>query len=358
VRSVKRLSLGLLLIVLTSSILLLSDISRRKVAGNRVNRGRSAAQKSGLPKRWKIYFVQYNDVLDVEQAAEGVREGLRNGGLIEGRDYQIKTLNAQGDMATVSALIDAAITDNADLLVTFSTPTLQAAIRRAQSTPVVFAYVSNGLIAGAGKSETDHLPNLTGVNISAANEEMLQLIGSWFPNFRTLGTLFVPSEVNMVYQRDLLEQAARKRGFHLISVPVSTATEVPDAAAALAGRNIDAICQIPGNLTVSAFSSINQAAQRAHLPIFAFQNGQAHEGAVVVLARDYRDAGSASGALAVRVMRGEDPRNLPIEWYSKTRLVVNLDAARTLHLPLPQPLVQSAKEVIGTADGNNQTATR
>jgi ABC-type uncharacterized transport system substrate-binding protein len=261
-------------------------------------------------------------------------------------------------MATVSALIDAAVTDNADLLVTFSTPTLQAAIRRAQSTPVVFAYVSNGLIAGAGKSETDHLPKITGVNISAANEEMLQLIGSWFPNFRTLGTLFVPSEVNMVYNRDLLEEAARKRGFRLISVPVSTATEVPDAAAALAGRNIDAICQIPGNLTVSAFSSINQAAQRAHLPIFAFQNGQAHEGALVVLARDYRDAGSASGALAVRVMRGEDPRNLPIEWYSKTRLVVNLDAARTLHLPLPQPLVQSAKEVIGTADGNNQTTTR
>jgi len=352
-RSVKRLSLGLALILLTSSILLLSDISRR-------NGGAHTATQKGqlLQKRWRIYFVQFNDVLDVEQADQGVRAGLREGGLAEGRDYVIKTLNAQGDMATVSALIDAAVTDSADLIVTFSTPTLQAAIRRAGSTPVVFAYVSNGLIAGAGKSETDHLPHLTGVNISAANEEMLELIHSWFPGLRRIGTLFVPSEVNMVYQRDLMEQAARKHGFELVSVPVSTATEVADAAAALASRHIDAICQIPGNLTVSAFSSIRDAAQRVHLPIFAFQNGQAREGALVVLARDYRDAGSASGALAVRIMHGENPRNLPIEWYSKTRLVVNLDAARSLHMQLPQDLVQSAKEVIGTGDGNRQTAAR
>ena len=354
----KRLGLGLALILLTSSILLLSDISRRKTSESRGVPSATTQNRQLLHPRWKIYFVQFNDVLDVEQSDEGVRAGLREGGLVEGRDYVIKTLNAQGDMATVSALIDAAVTDNADLIVTFSTPTLQAAIRRAPATPVVFTYVSNGLIAGAGKSETDHLPHLTGVNISAANEEMLELIHSWFPGFHRLGTLFVPSEINMVYQHDLMEQAANKHEFEFVSVPVSTATEVPDAAAALASRHIDAICQIPGNLTVSAFSSIRDAAQRAHLPIFAFQNGQAHEGALVVLARDFRDAGTASGKLAVRIMRGEDPRTMPITWYSKTRLVVNLDAARGLHMQLPQGLVQSAEEVIGASDGNRQTAAR
>src|SRR5437868_14218414 len=107
-RSVKRLSLGLALILLTSSILLLSDISRRNGGAQ------SARTQKGqlLQKRWRIYFVQFNDVLDVEQADQGVRAGLREGGLAEGRDYVIKTLNAQGDMATVTALIDAAVTDN------------------------------------------------------------------------------------------------------------------------------------------------------------------------------------------------------------------------------------------------------
>ena len=102
---------------------------------------------------WKIYFVQYNDVIDVKEAERGVLEGFRESGLVNGRDYEIKILNAQGDMATVSALIDAAVTGGADLLVTFSTPTLQAALRRAQNVPVVYNYVASGLEGGRGEEQ-------------------------------------------------------------------------------------------------------------------------------------------------------------------------------------------------------------
>ena len=67
--------------------------------------------------------------------------GFKEAGLVEGRDYVTTVRNAQGDMATVSALIDAALAERADLLVTFSTPTLQAALQRARSVPIVFTYV-------------------------------------------------------------------------------------------------------------------------------------------------------------------------------------------------------------------------
>jgi ABC-type uncharacterized transport system substrate-binding protein len=339
VQGVKRLALGAALILLACSVLLLSDISRRASTT-----GRGA-------KHWKIYFVLYNDVLDSEQAMDGARTALREN-FAEGRDYEIKVLNAQGDMTTVSALIDAAVNDNANLIVTFSTPTLQAAIRRAGKTPVVYAYVANGLFAGAGKTETDHLPNITGVNSAAADREMMKLLHEYFPSCRRLGTLFVPSEANMVYQLGETEKAASEFGFEIVSIPVSTATEVPDAAAALASRHIDAIVQIPGNLTVSAFSSISEAANRARLPIFAFQQGQVRQGALLALARDFHDSGHASGLLAVRVMRGENPRDIPIERFSQTSLVVNLDSARKLHMRLPKALINSAREVISIANGN------
>lgn len=344
-RGVKRLASGAGLILLACSILLLSDISRR------------VSTTSRGAKQWKIYFVLYNDVLDSEQAMEGVRTALREN-FAEGRDYEIKVLNAQGDMTTVSALIDAAVSDNTNLIVTFSTPTLQAAIRRAGKTPVVYAYVANGLFVGAGRTETDHLPNITGVNSEAADAEMMKLLRKYFPSYHSLGTLFVPSEANMVYQLGKTEKAASAFGFEIVSIPVSTATEVPDAAAALASRHIDAIVQIPGNLTVSAFSSISEAANRAHLPIFAFQQGQVRQGALLALARDFHDSGHASGLLAVRVMRGESPRNIPIERYSQTSLVVNLDSARKLHMQLPQALIESAQEVISTANGNQQASAR
>jgi ABC-type uncharacterized transport system substrate-binding protein len=352
-RRAKRLALGFVLIFFTSSLLLLSDLDRRKPHADNVS-GRAHSSS----KKWKVYLIQYNDVLDVKESEQGVREGLRDAGLEEGRDFTSKVLNAQGDMATVSALIDAAVTGGADMLVTFSTPTLQAAIQRGQSLPIVYTYVANGLVVGAGRSETDHLSNVTGVNLAPASEEMLVLIRTWFPGIRRLGTLFVPSEANMVYQLDEFTGKAQKHGIEVVAVPVSTATDVPDAAAALTNRHIDAICQIPGNLTASAFGSINHAGISAGLPVFAFQRQQAADGAMIVLARDYEEAGRQSGALAARVMRGEDPAQIPLEWFSKTSMVVNQDAARHLGIQLPGELVRAANDVRGKADGSHQTTAR
>lgn len=341
--ALRRVALGLALLVAVSATLLLSDLQHRH----------SAARASNAAKhKWKLYFVQFNDVIDVEDAASGVMEGLRESGLQDGRDFEVKTLNAQGDMATVSALVDAAVTGGAEMIITFSTPTLQAALRRAQGVPVVFNYVSSGLKAGAGKSNTDHAPNVTGVSLLPANDEALAILKTYFPAIHRLGTLYCPAETNMVVAKSSLDESARRRGYEVVYVAANTATDVPDAAAALMSRDIDAVLQIPGNLTASAFGSIGEAGRRAHIPIFAFQKSQAMGGAMVVVARDYKDSGRHAAHLAARIMRGESPARIPLEDFQKTRLIVNLDAARALNIALPPALVQSAKEVIGASNGN------
>jgi ABC-type uncharacterized transport system substrate-binding protein len=342
--AIRRIFLGIAVVAIASAILLLSDLGHRERAVARAARSKT--------KVWKIYFVQYNDVIDVKDAERGVLEGLRESGLVNGKDYEIQILNAQGDMATVSALIDAAVTRGADLLITFSTPTLQAALRRAQHVPVVFNYVANGIKAGAGKSNTDHAPNVTGVSLLPANAEALALIKTHFPAIKKLGALYCPAETNMVQYKLGLDAEAKKAGYEVVYVPAETATDVPDASAALMSRDIDAVLQIPGNLTASAFGSLSEAARRAGIPIFAFQKSQALGGAMVVVARDYHDSGRAAAALAARVIRGENPTNIPLQDFGETNLVVNLDAARELGITLPPALVRSAAETIGGSAGN------
>jgi ABC-type uncharacterized transport system substrate-binding protein len=342
--ALRRIALGIAVVAVASAILLLSDLQHRE----------RAAARNALAKkhRWTIYFIQYNDVIDVKDAQRGVLDGLRESGLEDGRDYEVKILNAQGDMATVSALIDAAVTGGADMLITFSTPTLQAALRRAQNVPVVYNYVANGLKAGAGKSNTDHAPNVTGVSLLPANDEALDLLRKYFPSVRRIGTLYCPAETNMVAYKTTLDAAAKRGGFEVVYVPAETATDVPDAAAALVSKDIDAVLQIPGNLTASAFGSISEAARRANLPVFAFQKSQAIGGALVVVARDYEDSGRHAAHMAARIMRGENPKKIPLEDFGKTSLIVNLDAARALNVTLPPPLVRSAKLVLGGAHGD------
>lgn len=342
--SFRRIALGIAVVAIASGILLLSDLQHRE----------RAAARAVLTRKhtWKIYFIQYNDVIDVKDAERGVREGLRESGLVNGRDYEVQILNAQGDMATVSALIDAAVTRGADILITFSTPTLQAALRRAQNVPVVFNYVANGIKAGAGKSNTDHAPNVTGVSLLPANDQALSLIRTHFPSIRKLGALYCPAETNMVQYKLDLDAAAKRAGFEMVYVPAETATDVPDASAALMSRDIDAVLQIPGNLTASAFGSLSEAARRAKVPIFAFQKSQAIGGAMVVVARDYVDSGRLAASLAARVMRGESPKDIPLHDFGETNLIVNLDAARAIDITLPPALVRSAVEVLGEPDGN------
>jgi ABC-type uncharacterized transport system substrate-binding protein len=340
--NLRRVALGLTVIVAGSAILLLSDLQHRE----------GAAVAKTATHKWNVYFVQFNDVIDVEDAAAGVRKGLRESGLQDGRDFTITTLNAQGDMATVSALIDAAVTGGADLIVTFSTPTLQAALRRAQKVPVVYNYVASGLKAGAGKSNTDHAPTVTGVSLLPADNEAFAILKTYFPAIHRVGTLYCPAETNMVVARDSLEGNAKKNGFEVVYVAADTATDVPDAAAALFARDIDAVLQIPGNLTASAFGTIGEAGRRAKMPIFAFQKSQALGGAMVVVGRDYADSGRHAGHIAARVIRGEHPKDIPLEDFAGTRLIVNLDAARALNITLDPKLVGAAKEVIGGRDGN------
>ena len=119
--ALRRVALGIAVVAAASMVLLLSDLQHRE-----------RAARAALTRKhtWKIYFVQYNDVIDVKDAESGVLDGLRESGLEDGRDFEVEILNAQGDMATVSALIDTAVTGGADMLITFSTPTLQAALRR------------------------------------------------------------------------------------------------------------------------------------------------------------------------------------------------------------------------------------
>jgi ABC-type uncharacterized transport system substrate-binding protein len=299
-----------------------------------------------LAKTWRIDLVQYVSVLDVEEAEDGVKAGFRESGLVEGRDYVTTTRNAQGDMAAVNSLVDAALAERSDLLITFSTPTLQVALQRARGIPIVFNYLASPVAAGAGRSDADHLPNVTGVYLNGAYDEMLAMIRRCRPHARRLGTLFVPSEVNSVFHQDKLDAAARKAGFELVSVPANTSPEVADAALALVSRGIDAICQIPGNLTASAFANIAQVARRARVPIFAFQSSQAHAGAALVLARDYRDGGRMAALLAARIMRGERPATMPFQQVTKTRMLVNLQAAREANLRIPQAIVSLADEVV------------
>jgi ABC-type uncharacterized transport system substrate-binding protein len=332
----KRLALGLGLILLAASVLLISDWGRR---------GGPRGSGTGR-KKWHISLIEYVNVIDVEEVEKGFIDGLPAAGLVRGRDYDVSVRNAQGDMGTLNSVVDAAITGGADLLVPLSSPSLQATARKAGTLPVVFTYVADAVAAGVGKSNEDHLPNITGVPSPGAYAEVIGYFHQCYPSATRVGTVFVPAEVNTVFHKDQLTLEARKLGIEVVAVAANTSSEIPDAAMALCDMKIDGLCQVGGNITATGFVSIVRAANRNRLPVFSFLTPQAREGAVLVVGRDYYAGGEQAAGIAARIIRGERPAKIPFLPLYKSKLTVNLQAASAVGLVVPPDILKRADEVI------------
>jgi len=291
-------------------------------------------------------MINYNESPAAEEVIRGLEDGWKLAGLIPERNFTCKQRSAQGDMATLNSVFDAALSEGCDMFVVLSTPTLQTAVKKVKDVPVVFAFVANPMIAGAGKSYTDHLPNITGVSSLGAFAEMAALLQKHFPQYKRVGTLFCPAEINSVHNKDAFVREAALRGITVETVPVNTSSDLPEAASALCARRIDAITQIVDNLTASGFVAVGRAAQRARLPLFTFDSSTIKHGAAVAVSRDFHSGGAQAAEVSVRVMRGESPSSIPFSLINKTRVIVHLANAQELGMSVPASLIATADEVI------------
>ena len=305
----------------------------------------AAAPQPRPTKLWRIGEFSYTESVMVEEAMRGFRDGLKEAALGEGTDFKIQTWSAQGDMAALGALFDSAQTAGVDLYVVYGTPTLQTALRKVPGAPVVFTVVADPFIAGAGKSGTDHLPNLTGVYTLGPYREIAELLRAHFPQIKRVGTLFCPGEANSVANKDLFVREANRCGLTVETVPANTPGDLPDAALALCGRRLDAVVQVIDNLSAAGFPAIARAARQAHLPVFACQGAAVKQGASLALSRDYHDAGRETALKAARILRGESPAKIPLSPPSKTRKLVNRKNAEESRLTLPAAVLREAQEV-------------
>ncbi|MCX7002233.1 MAG: ABC transporter substrate-binding protein [bacterium] len=308
------------------------------------------AGATNAPKCWNIHFLNYAESSLLDECLQGFHAELAARGMVTGRHCRITLRNAQCQMLNLVTMVDAAVADNADLILVTSTPTLQATLKKAGQVPVLFTVVANPFLAGVGTDVSNHLPTVTGISTMSDFADMAAVVRECLPHATRVGTLFSSNEDNCVYNKDMLAAALQKVGISLDAVAVSTSAEVADAALALSGRGIDAICQVVGNMLDTSFAAITLTARRERLPLFAFATSQARDGgAAVTVARDYAEAGRQLARQTQRVMQGALPAQMPIEYVSTTVLSVHPSNAAACGLVLPSQLCARAANVFGVA---------
>ena len=298
-------------------------------------------------KAWKLSIIKYEELRQTEDAMKGFRQGLDAAGLREGVDYTMNTRSAQGTNEALLSIIDATSVDGTDMIVSLQTPTLHAAVKRGEGIPLVFMVVANPyVISTVGRNDDDHLPYLTGVYTNTTFDTMLGYIKRIMPNAKTIGTLHASSELNAIYYIEELSMAGARTGFKVLKEGVNYKSSVPMATQSLIDRDIDAIVQIEDNMTSAVFSSIIQVARENDIPVFSFVNKQAELGSILVYAPDYVQGAREAGGFAARIMRGENPEEIPLAQIEKFDHIVNLRAARQAGLTIPQDIIDAADIVL------------
>jgi putative tryptophan/tyrosine transport system substrate-binding protein len=305
------------------------------LAGCRRNSRRAGQSRVGL-----LYFAPE---AGADLCMRGLFEGLAQSGFTKDGNLEVISSHAQGEISNIPMLVQNFVTQNVDLIITLTTPCLTGACTTARNTHIAFTYCYDPVAAGAGKSSNDHLPNVTGVGSFPPVEATVDLIQKLVPNVKSVGTVYNSSEANSVKVISVARDAFRRRGIALQEVTATNTSEVFQSAQVACHRNVQAMWVTGDNTALQSFDAIVKNTADSKLPLFINDPEFTDRGALACVGIGWYSAGKAGGALAARVLRGEDPATIPFQEVAEQKLVLNQQAASRLGIVFPPNVAASAK---------------
>ena len=260
------------------------------------------------PEKITIGMMTIASHPSLDAIQQGVVDQLTAAGYVDGENLILLRGNAEGDMATLSTIVQQYLDEKVDLIVATTTPALQAAYNATQDTegpPVFFNGVSNPFTAGVADSPTDHPSWVIGSQLLDPVEDTMLLIARLIPTVSTVGLVYNPAEANAVYLVDVAQTVADDMGISLETASVSNSSEIQTAAEALVARDIDAFLAVNDNTVTSGFEALVKTANDNVIPLFGTSASMPQLGAAASYGIDPYQEGLDSGAMIVKYLNGE-----------------------------------------------------
>lgn len=338
---VKRLFLGLLLIVSASAGLLLSDLQRRTPNALEIPR---------------VGLLQHASTMLLDEGTRGAVDGLAENGFVDGKTIVIDKFNAHGDISVGNSIAKEMVGARYDLLVTMSTLSLQAVANanRGGKTIQVFGLVADPFVAGVGISRENpskHPRNLVGFGSFLPVEDAFRIAREMFPGLKKVGVAWNPAEANSRAFVERAREVCKESNLELIEANVENSNSVLEAEESLVARGAEALW-IGGDVTLNvAIDSVVSVARRAHIPVFSITPGKPDRGTLFDYGADFYQIGKETGKLASQILRGADPTQIPVKNVIPIWFIVNTRATKGLRQKwrIPDEILRRANVVVDEA---------
>jgi ABC-type uncharacterized transport system substrate-binding protein len=306
--------------------------------------GQAIAAQPAKPYRIGVLFpggAQY-------ETLNGLREGLKELGLEEGKQFVFIMKDTKGEAAAAEDGAKAFERENASLIYALTTAIITIAKSATTKTPIVFTIGSDPVTGGLVDSFPKPGGRLTGVHypVRDLTAKRLEILKEILPKINRVLTYYDPTN-RVAAEGAVMARAEGKRlSIRLIEYHVSSVNELQRELQKLKHEDADAFFFTPDPMVGSQAQLIIDTAKAKKLPSMFQEQTLVVNGALAAYGQNYREIGRLSARYVQQVLNGASPKDMKIETVDSVELAINLQTAKQLGITIPPQLLARAKMVV------------
>jgi len=279
---------------------------------------------------------------------EAFRQGLREMGYVEGKNFTLEYRSAEGKFDRLPALAAELIRLNVDVIVTQGTPAAAAAKNATSTIPIIVSGGTDPVATGLVSSLARPGGNITGVTIM--NEELagkrLELLKETSPKVSRIGVLWNSANPGAAVVFKQTQSAAQELRLSLQSLEVQTVNDLQGAFEAATRSGVNGLALLATSPITDHLKLVADLAVKNRLPSIYDRSDFVEAGGLMSYGPNVPDMSRRAAVYVDKVLKGANPGDLPVERPTKFELVINLKTAKVLGLTIPPVVMMRAEKVI------------
>ena len=273
----------------------------------------------------------------------GLRDGLVELGYREDEDFIIGVRFTRGDASLLPAAARDLVRYGVDIIFAVGEEAAKAALQATTRIPIVFSGISDPVELGLVKSFARPGGNITGVTNLAMvlSAKRLQTFRKLIPGLKRV--LF-PYNVNNPFARKRATEyrrAAQRLGIVLVELPLQTLEAARAALTRIRKGEMDGILS-PQFPDLNIIGHILEVTARPGIPSMFNGRFNVEEGGLASYGPSFYNSGWLAARLVDKIIKGENPGEIPVEVDPNIEFTINLKVAEALGLKIaPEVLFQA-----------------
>ena len=279
---------------------------------------------------------------------DGLRDGLSQSGLEEGKHFVLEIRDAKGDLKAVEEAARNFEREKANLIYAVTTTTVTAVKNSTSKSPIVFAVGSDPVASGLVQSFGRPGGRLTGVQFSTTDltGKRLEILKEMLPKLGRVIVIYNPNNPFAVEAAGLARKAGKQFGVQLVERHAMSVEELRQRVGALKAKEADAYFYISDAMVASHAQLVIDTAMSKKLPTMFSEQSLVAMGGLASYGQNFHETGRLSAKYVQKIMTGTPPGDLRVEVVDKFELVINLKTAKEIGLTIPPNLLVRAEKVI------------